>query len=77
MLLKLTTFSQIPRTNSVVQSTRPQFTAVSRNIDTTCSISVTLKLSHQGLIMEIPDGNITITATTEAHLQKINMYYYF
>ena len=70
MLLKLTTFSQIPRTNSVVQSTRPQFAPICRNVDTTCSISVTLKLSHQSLIVEIPDGNITITAAAEAHLNR-------
>lgn len=70
MLLKLTAFSEIPRSHCVVQTSGPQFCTISRNVDATCTVSVPLELPDQGLIMEIPNSNVTITATAEATFES-------
>lgn len=67
VLLELTTFSKVPGSHSVVQSSSPQFCTIGRNIYTACTICVPLELSDQGLIVEVPDCDITIAATTEAN----------
>ena len=36
-------------------------------VNATCTISVTLKLPDQGLIVEIPNSNVAIAATAEAN----------
>jgi hypothetical protein len=51
MLLKLTTFSQVPGSNSVVQTSCPQFGTICRYINATCAIGVSLELSDQRLVM--------------------------
>lgn len=44
MLLELSSLSQVPGANGVVQATRPQLGAVMRNVYTARTICVTLEL---------------------------------
>jgi hypothetical protein len=70
VLLELATLPQVPRTNCVVQAPCPQLASICRNVNTGGSVGVPLKLSHKRLIVQIPNGNISITATTEADLES-------
>lgn len=54
--------------HSIVKSSSPKLGTVSRYVDTRCAISVTLELSHQGLIVKVPYCDVTVWATAEAHL---------
>lgn len=44
MLLQLPSLSQVPRAHSVVQATRPQFSAIVRDVNAAGTICVALKL---------------------------------
>lgn len=59
--------SEIPRADRVVQTTGPQFGAIGRDVNTTGAICVPLELSYQSLIVKVPDGNVSVTATAEAY----------
>ena len=68
MLLKLSSFSQIPRTYSVVEATSPEFGSISTDVNAAGTVRMTLELPDQGLVVQIPDSNVAITAAAEAHL---------
>ena len=69
MLLKLSSFPEIPRPDSVVQTSSPEFSSISRDINTAGTISVSLELSDKSLVVQIPDCNVSIAATTETHFR--------
>jgi len=51
VLLELPAFSKIPRAHGVVETARPQFRAIGRNIDTRGAVRVALELPNQCLIL--------------------------
>ena len=63
MLLELSSLPEVPGPHSVVQSSSPELGTVSRNINTAGSVSVTLELSDQGLVVEVPHCNVPVTET--------------
>lgn len=67
MLLKLSAFSQIPGPNRVVQSTGPQSRAVRADVDARRTVCVSLELPHERVVVQIPDGDISVAATREAN----------
>jgi len=69
MLLQLSALREIPRPDSVVQPSRPQFGSVCRDIYTGGAISVPLELPDERLVVQIPHRYITITTATEANLK--------
>ena len=68
MLLELAALPEVPGPHSVVQSTGPQLCPISRDVNAAGPISVALELAHQGLVVQVPDCNIAITAAAEADL---------
>jgi len=68
VLLELPAFPKIPRAHGIVESTGPQLGSISRDIDTGCAIGVTLELSYERLILQVPHGDVSIAATAEADL---------
>lgn len=72
MLLKLAALSQVPRSDRVVQTSRPKFGTVSGNVYTRCPVGMTLELSDQCLIVQVPNSYITVRTTAEANLQENN-----
>ena len=69
VLFQLSTLPQIPRADRVVQSAGPQFRPVRRYVDARGAVRVALELSHQGLILKIPDGDAAVAAAAEANLR--------
>ena len=63
VLLELSSLPEVPGPDSVVQSSSPELGTVSRNINTAGSVSVSLELSDQGLVVEVPDCNVPVTET--------------
>ena len=61
MLLELSSLPEVPGPDSVVQSSSPELGTVSRNINTAGSVSVSLELSDQGLVVKIPHGDVPVT----------------
>lgn len=68
MLLELSALPQIPGADCVVEPSGPQFGSIMGDIDTACSICVALELSDKGLVVEVPDGDVSIGAAGEADL---------
>lgn len=69
MLLQLSTFPEVPRSDRVIQPAGPQPDAVGADVDAGSAIRVTLELSHQRLVVQVPHGNVAIAAAREAHLR--------
>lgn len=69
MLLQLTSLPQIPRAHCVVQATGPQAIAIWADVNARGTVCMTLELTHQCLIVQIPDGDVAIAAAREAHLR--------
>lgn len=67
VLLQLPALPKIPRPHGVVQAARPQTRPIGANINARRTIGVALKLSHQGLIVEIPNGDVAVAAAREAN----------
>ena len=67
MLLELSSFSQIPRAHRVVKATSPEFGSIGTDVNAAGAVCMTLELPDQGLVMQIPDSNVAITAAAEAH----------
>ena len=67
MLLELSSFSQIPRPHRVVKATSPEFGSIGTDVNAAGAVCMTLELPDQGLVMQIPDSNVAITAAAEAH----------
>lgn len=44
----------------IIQTASPQFCTISRNVNTGSTISVTLELPHQRLIVKIPNRYVTV-----------------
>ena len=63
MLLELSSLPEVPGPDSVVQSSSPELGTISRNINTAGSVSVTLELSDQGLVVKVPHCNVPVTET--------------
>lgn len=60
-------FSQIPRTDGIVESSRPEFSAITTDVNTRSAVSMALKLTNKSLVVKIPNRDISITTTTEAN----------
>ena len=69
VLGQLPSFTQIPRAHSVVQPARPQSGPVGAHVDARGAVRVTLELTHQRLIVQIPHGNVPVRTTAEAYLK--------
>lgn len=69
MLLQLTAFPQIPGPDRIVQSSSPKLRAFGRDIDARCTVSVTLELTHQFLVVQIPDGYVPVAAAAKADVR--------
>ena len=63
VLLELSSLPEVPGPDSVVQSSSPELGTVSRNINTAGSVSVSLELSDQGLVVKVPHCNVPVTET--------------
>merc|ERR1719239_140558 len=68
VLLQLPSLPQIPGSYSVIQTSCPQLGSVCRYVDTARTVRVSLELSDLRLIMQVPHGNVTVTAAAEAYL---------
>ena len=60
MLGQLTAFTKIPRSDRVVQSSRPQSRSIRTHVNARSAVRVTLELPHQRLIVQIPHGNVSV-----------------
>ena len=67
MLLKLSAFSEVPWPDCVIKSSSPKLLSVRWYVNTACSISVTLELPYQGLVVKIPYSNVAIATTAETN----------
>lgn len=68
VLLQLPPFPEVPRAHRVVQAAGPQLGAVRGDVDAGRAVGVTLELPDQGLIVQVPHGDVAVTAAAEAHL---------
>jgi len=71
MLLELSPLTEIPRPYGVVQTTRPQLCTIGGNIDTACSVSVTLKLSTMSINNFVSLLQTDNHFTIRAHLKRL------
>lgn len=69
MLVKLSALRQIPRANCVVEASSPQLETIVADVDAGGTVSVTLELSHQRLVVQVPHGNVTVGTAAEADLR--------
>lgn len=69
MLLELPAFPEIPGTYGIIETACPEFRAISGDIDARSAIRMTLELSNQCLILQIPHGNVAIATAAEANLR--------
>lgn len=69
VLLKLSSLSEIPWSHRVVQAARPQSRTIWTDVDARCTIGVTLELSDECVVVQVPHGNIAIAATRETHFR--------
>jgi len=65
MLLELSSLSEVPRANCVVQTSSPKLGTVSRDINAASPVCVSLELSDQSLVVKVPHGDVPVTAATE------------
>lgn len=66
VLLQLPAFPQVPRTYSVVEPSCPELRAFRGDVDAGGAVRVALELSNQNLVVQIPHGDVTVAAATEA-----------
>ena len=60
VLLELSSLSEVPRADRVVQTSGPKLGAVSRDINAAGPVCVSLELSDQSLVMKIPHSNVPV-----------------
>ena len=60
MLRQLAALTKIPRSDRVVQSSRPQSCPVCAHVNARGTIRVALELPHQCLIVQIPHGDVSV-----------------
>jgi len=68
VLLELSALPEVPGPHSVVQASGPQLGAVCGDVNAACPVRVSLELSDKGLVVEVPDRDVAITAAAEADL---------
>ena len=68
VLLQLSALPEVPGPDRVVQAPGPQLGAVSRDVDAAGPVRVALELPDQGLVVQVPDRDVAVTAAAEAHL---------
>jgi len=69
VLLELPAFPEIPGAYSIVETACPEFRAIGGNVDARSAIRMTLELSDQCLILQIPHGNVAVATAAEANLR--------
>ena len=66
VLLQLPSLAKVPGANRVVQSTSPQLGSFSGDVDARGAVRMSLELTNQLLVVQIPDGDVTVAAAAEA-----------
>ena len=71
MLLELSSLSEVPRADRVVQTSGPKLGAVSRDINAAGPVCVSLELSDQSLVVKVPHGDVPVTETKLGKLSDL------
>lgn len=55
--------------DSVIQAAGPELGAIRGDVDAGGAVRVALELTHQGLVVQVPNGDVAVRTAAEADLQ--------